>query len=79
MHFLGGGGGYCIPAIRCAGGTAVALLARIAEGTYHDPFLGMGGDEFYTAHSEVIVAVVVGFSEDRMMDIITIRIYFEIK
>ena len=61
-------GGYCIPAIRCAGGTAVALLARIAEGTYHDPFLG--GVEFYTAHSEVIVAVVVGFSEDRMMDII---------
>ena len=25
----------------------------------------------YTAHSEVIVAVVVGFAEDRMMDIIT--------
>ena len=27
----------------------------------------------YTAHSEVVVAVVVGFAEDRMMDIITGR------
>ena len=34
-------------------------------------FWVFGGD--CTAHSEVIVAVVVGFSEDRMMDIITGR------
>ena len=28
------------------------------------------------AHSEVIVAVVVGFSEDRMMDMITGRVLY---
>ena len=27
----------------------------------------------YTAHSEVVVAVIVGFAEDRMMDILTGR------
>jgi len=36
-------------------------------------FWGFWGGWGYTAHLEVIVTVVVGFSEDRMMDMITGR------